>query len=102
MFLHTNMSPKWNLAIPVDFDYYSRRWQVTGSALLCSAFNLNAKHPMPPYPPPPPPPTPSFSAVLSYSGLSMSALICCVQANLILLCALLHQCLQDDSHYQGS
>jgi len=40
--------------------------------------------------------------VLSYSGLSMSALIWCVQANLILLCALLHHCLQDDSHYQGS
>ncbi|DBA65601.1 TPA: hypothetical protein ACH3X2_002666 [Trebouxia sp. C0005] len=28
MFLHTNMSPKWNLAIPADFDYYSRRWQI--------------------------------------------------------------------------
>ena len=28
MFLHTNMSPKWNLAIPADFDYYTRRWQV--------------------------------------------------------------------------
>ena len=28
MFLHTNMSPKWNLAIPADFSFYSRRWQV--------------------------------------------------------------------------
>lgn len=37
MFLHTNMSPKWNLAIPPDFDYYSRRWQVTGFALVCCA-----------------------------------------------------------------
>lgn len=29
MFLHTNMSPKWNLAIPADFSFYSRRWQVS-------------------------------------------------------------------------
>lgn len=34
MFLHTNMSPKWNLAVPADFDYYSRRWQVMSSALI--------------------------------------------------------------------
>ena len=32
MFLHTNMSPKWNLAIPADFDFYTRRWQVVLAA----------------------------------------------------------------------
>lgn len=37
MFLHTNMSPKWNLAIPADFEYYSRRWQVMSSALILPA-----------------------------------------------------------------
>ena len=28
MFLHTNLSPKWSLEIPADFQYYHRRWQV--------------------------------------------------------------------------
>ena len=70
-------------------------------SLLCLQPQCEASNaPLPPHPPRPT--TPSFSAVLSYSGLSMSALIWCVQANLILLCVLLHHCLQDDSHYQGS
>ncbi|KAK9810503.1 hypothetical protein WJX72_011854 [[Myrmecia] bisecta] len=28
MFLHTNMSPKWNLQIPASFTQFRRRWQV--------------------------------------------------------------------------
>ncbi|CAL8466252.1 g5788 [Coccomyxa elongata] len=28
MFLHTNLSPKWNLMVPGDFEAYTRRWQV--------------------------------------------------------------------------
>jgi hypothetical protein len=28
MFLHTNMSPKLGLALPNDFSFYSRRWQI--------------------------------------------------------------------------
>lgn len=28
LFLHTNLSPKWNLNIPGDFAAYTRRWQV--------------------------------------------------------------------------
>lgn len=28
LFMHTNMPPKLNLAVPVDFDRYIRRWQV--------------------------------------------------------------------------
>ena len=38
VFLHTNMSPKWNLAIPADFDFYSRRWQVL-SPSIATAFS---------------------------------------------------------------
>ena len=28
MFLHTNLSPKWNLELPGDFSEYRRRWKV--------------------------------------------------------------------------
>lgn len=29
LFLHTNLSPKWNVGLPDDFDkYYTRRWEV--------------------------------------------------------------------------
>ena len=28
MFLHTNLSPKWNLEIPGNFSLYRRRWKV--------------------------------------------------------------------------
>ena len=28
MFLHTNLSPKWNLEIPGEFTQYRRRWKV--------------------------------------------------------------------------
>ena len=38
MFLHTNMSPKWNLAIPADFSFYSRRWQVSSCQTCTFSF----------------------------------------------------------------
>ena len=36
MFLHTNLSPKWNLEIPGNFSLYRRRWKVRplSSAIL--------------------------------------------------------------------
>lgn len=40
MFLHTNLSPKWSLAIPADFNYYHRRWQVSFHTIPnCSCYS---------------------------------------------------------------
>ena len=30
------MSPKWNLAIPANFEFYSRRWQVMYVVIECN------------------------------------------------------------------
>ena len=46
MFLHTNLSPKWSLEIPAEFNYYNRRWQVNAGLLHAEHFARRCSQPI--------------------------------------------------------